>query len=513
MSSEKSPDEKPDDGLGKFYTVSRAFPDGTLAEMVYSKEAHRANFAVARGGKIEIVPELLLDKDGKVTAEKTRAVSKLLPSYQICSLISKNFIYAPSGIEEYGTAQQLYDEIRAYIQKYVVLEDERFYDVAAGYVLMTWVFDRFSTVPYLRVIGELGTGKSRFLEVVGKVCNRVMMASGSITMAAVFRTLDVVQGTLVFDEADFRSSDMTDDIVKLLNGGHKKDAPVVRMEIVDDQYKTASFRVFGPKVLGSRHPFADTALESRCVAHRMFPKEDIKVPVLLPRSFDAETQTLRNKLLMYRLRNFHQISDDESAVGGLRFPRLKQTALALASVVKTVSNENHKSVIEYLADYQTDILNAVSTDIYADIILCIAWIMETDGDVKKSGELSMNRIAYEFNNAFYEDYASRETRHLNTKDGPLDVPGQRVSPRKIGTYVDKLGLMKERNSKGIFIPIHRERRKIDLLVNRYSLAKVIEEKKANRKHTPRTTAVKDSPKEIPKDGVDPDFIPDEAITY
>ena len=455
--------EKPDDGLGKFYTVSRVFPDGALAEMVYSKESHRADFVVARGSKIEIAPEFLLDKHGNITVSKTNAVSKLLPSYQICSLISKNFIYAPSGVEEYGTTQQLYEEIREYIKKYVVLEDKRFYDVAAGYVLMTWVFDRFSTIPYLRVVGELGTGKSRFLEVVGKVCNRVMMASGSITMAAVFRTLDVVQGTLVFDEADFRSSDMTDDIVKLLNGGHKKDAPVVRMEVVNDQYKTASFRVFGPKVLGSRHPFADTALESRCVAHRMFPLKDVEAPVLLPRGFDAETQTLRNKLLMYRLRNFHQIQDDESAVEGLQFPRLKQTALALASVVKTISEESHKSVLDYLADYQKDILNSVSTDIYADIVLCIAWIMETDGDVKKSGELSMNRIAYEFSNAFYEDYSSRETRHLNTKDGPLDIPGQRVSPRKIGTYVDKLGIMKERNSKGIFIPLMRERRKINLL--------------------------------------------------
>jgi hypothetical protein len=437
--------EKPDDGLGKFYTVSRVFPDGTLAEMVYSKEAHRADFAVARSGKIEIASELLLDKDGKITTEKTKAVSKLLPSYQICSLISKNFIYAPSGVEEYGTTQQLYDEIRAYIQKYVVLEDVRFYDVAAGYVLMTWVFDRFSTVPYLRVIGELGTGKSRFLEVVGKVCNRVMMASGSITMAAVFRTLDVVQGTLVFDEADFRSSDMTDDIVKLLNGGHKKDAPVVRMEVVNDQYKTASFRVFGPKVLGSRHPFVDTALESRCVAHRMFPLKGVEVPVLLPRSFDAETQTLRNKLLMYRLRTFHQIQEDESAVAGLDFPRLKQTAIALASVVKTISEEKHKSVLEYLADYQKDILNSVSTDIYADIILCIAWIIETDKEVQKSGELSMNRIAFEFNHDFYGDYVDRIDRN---EKGPLEMRSQQVSPRKIGTYVDKLGLMKERNSKG-----------------------------------------------------------------
>jgi hypothetical protein len=75
--------------------------------------------------------------------------------------------------------------------------------------------------------------------------------------------------------------------------------------------------------------------------------------------------------------------------------------------------------------------------------------------------------------------------------------------------------MKERNSKGIYIPIRREGRKIDMLVTRYSLAKVIEEKKANRKPVPRTTAVEETPREESKaqEGVDPDFIPDEEQPY
>ena len=512
--SEKSAGKGSEVEIKKYYTVSKVFPDGTIADMVYSKEERKAEFVITRdSAKVEPVPFLLIDKEGKITTDEAKSVHQLHPSYQICSLIAKNFICAPSGVEEYDSNLDLYKEIRLFIKQYVVLEDERFYDVATSYVMMSWVFDKFSTVPYLRVIGELGTGKSRFLEVVGKLCNRAMVASGSISMAAVFRTLDVVQGTLVFDEADFRSSEMTDDIVKLLNGGHRKDAPVVRMEVYNDNYRTVSFRVFGPKVLGSRHPFADTALESRCVAYRMFPLKDVKVPVLLPQSFEVETQVLRNKLLMYRLRNFHQTRDDESSVEGLQFPRLRQTALALASVVKGVDSEAHKAVIDYLVDYQKDMLNNVSTDVYADVILCIAWIVEVDEDVRKSGELSMNRIAYEFNNAFYEDYSSRETRKINTKDGPLEFPGQRVSPRKIGTYVDKLGFAKERNAKGIFIPVHREKQKIDLLVDRYSLRPVIAERKATKTEVPRTTAEENKEEDESSSTEASDFEEDDPNPY
>jgi hypothetical protein len=54
-----------------------------------------------------------------------------------------------------------------------------------------------------------------------------------------------------------------------------------------------------------------------------------------------------------------------------------------------------------------------------------------------------------------------------------------------------------------------------MLVDRYSLAKVIEEKKANRKLVPRTTAVEETSIEESntRGGRDPDFIPDEEQPY
>jgi hypothetical protein len=487
--SSMNAEESEEETYKERWAVSYSFPNGTIADMVYSKTTRQAQFAVANGSEVALHPKLMVDKDGNMTLDKDNAVRGFIPSYEVMMLADKNFVYPPSGIEEYGTIQDLFQEVRAFIEKYVILEDPRFYDVSAGYVLMTWVFDRFGAVPYLRVVGDLGTGKSRFLEVVGKLCNRAIVASGSISMAAVFRTIDSVQGTLVFDEADFRSSDMTSDIVKLLNGGHKKDSSVVRMEVVNDQLRTAAFRVFGPKIFGSRHGFEDEALNSRCIIQRFFPMNlGDRVSIHLPETFEQDTQALRNKLLMFRMKNYHLIKDDESTVKEIEFARLKQTALALTSVVKAVGEEQLKSVVSFLVEGEDDLLNRVANGELADVLMCIAWIIETDEKVRTAGQLHIGRIADEFNRTFYLDYSTRITRHVETKEGPLDIPGQVVSPRKIGVFVDRLGLSKERGSKGMFIPLYKEASRINALIERYRLAPVIEERVRNMKALPRTNS-------------------------
>lgn len=474
----------------KRYTISHIFADGAVADMVYSKLTEEAGFAVSKEGGVSLQEELMVGKDGNLTLNETEAMPGrgMVPSKEARRLAEERLVCLPSGIEEYGTSRDLFDEVRAFIEKYVVLEDSRFYDVTAGYVLMTWVFDRFSVVPYLRVVGDLGTGKSRFLEVVGKLCNRAIMASGSMSMPAVYRSINAIEGTLVFDEADFKSSDMTSDLAKILNGGHKKDTPVVKMETVNEQLRLAVFRVFGPKLFGSRHGFEDDALNSRCIIQRFFPLADLKgTPIHLPQTFEAEAQTLRNKLLMFRMKNHRLMQDDESTVESISFPRLKQTALALTSVAKTIGDEALESITSFLMDGEQDLLNSVSADEHADILLCIAWLIETDEEVRSSGQLLMKRIAKEFNERFYDDYATRATRRVEGRDkSVLEFPGQVVSPRKIGVYVDQLGLSKERSSRGLFVPIHKEAQRIDMLVKRYKLVEIIEERKVAKVEVPHT---------------------------
>ena len=77
-------------------------------------------------------------------------------------------------------ASLIYWQIRAYIHRY--LEPPPSYEaISALYILLTWVYEFAPSFPYLRVIGDWGTGKTRYLQVVGSICFRPIFASGAAT--------------------------------------------------------------------------------------------------------------------------------------------------------------------------------------------------------------------------------------------------------------------------------------------------------------------------------------------
>ena len=82
-----------------------------------------------------------------------------------------------------------------------------FEKIATHYVLLSWVYDAFQELPYLRVRGDFGSGKTRALLTIGSLCYKPMFASGASTVSPLFRILDAFRGTLVMDESDFRFSD------------------------------------------------------------------------------------------------------------------------------------------------------------------------------------------------------------------------------------------------------------------------------------------------------------------
>ena len=71
----------------------------------------------------------------------------------------------------------------AFIHRYLELPAD-FEEIASLYVLLTWVYEFAPSIPYLRVIGDWGTGKTRFLQVAGAVCFRPIFASGATTPVA-----------------------------------------------------------------------------------------------------------------------------------------------------------------------------------------------------------------------------------------------------------------------------------------------------------------------------------------
>lgn len=462
---------KKDDDIIRIYATSHIFKDGGLAEMLYKPEEQKTLFLVLKDGEISEKVDIFLDEYENADGETKTVLLK--PFSPFNDIVKRQFVKFPSRGHDYKNELELFNLIKAFIAKYIEIPDD-FATLAAVYAMMSWLYDRFQTLPYLRVVGMYGTGKSRFLTTVGSICYKPFIAGGSISQAALYRTINDVNGSFVFDEADFKSSEMWSEIIKILNSGHTKGMPVVRVEPdYNGIFKTKVFHVFGPKILGSRERFTDPALESRCLTQIMFPQENISSPVHLPQSFDAEARGIRNQLLIFRFKYYDAIKADEKTLPAIKNNRLKQGALALTTVADIIDKKVLKEIHQFLKTYEQEIKFDSVLDPKADVVKCILDLL-AEKRFEWIRKLKVGDITRKFNSKFYDDYSNRETKEYTTKDGDLVIsPAYIISPRKIGSHIRRLNLKLHRDSDGYYIPIPEEFPKIRMLVKRYGFDRSI----------------------------------------
>jgi hypothetical protein len=298
-----------------------------VAEVVYQPES------------VPVIKFLRHSDDGTVSVVESIDIGNVKYMPPQTKLVEKGILMLPTGVEEYCNADapyvvaldstitppssdtmQLLKKIFAFIDRYLYLEKENggdnpFKNFCAYYVLLTWMYDKFDVVPYLRAQGNFGTGKTRLLQVVGALSFRSLIASGATTASPIFRIIERFHGTVILDEADFSDrSEIWAEITKILNTGYQRGGVVLRSEKkqAGDQYEPEAFDCYSPKILSTRQQYSDEALESRCLTHtmpvgHMVPGE---IPLVLGDDFRKEAQQLRNMLLFWRLRHWRTVTLD-----------------------------------------------------------------------------------------------------------------------------------------------------------------------------------------------------------
>ena len=316
--------------------VSAVLADGSIVETIASQRDTLPSLIRIRGEQSEIGQTLDLPVFGLVR-----------PYAPDNSLLAHRVVQFPSAREEYDSETDLIAGVRTFIHKYADLSAS-FEEAASYYVLLSWVYDAFAELPYLRLKGDFGSGKTRCLQTIGSVCYKPMFASGASTVSPLFRIMDAFRGTLVIDESDFRYSDERAEIVKILNNGNAKGFPVLRSDVTPGKdFNPKAFDVFGPKVIATRRSFDDRALESRCITEEMTglpPRLDI--PLSLPEAFQTEAGRLRNQLLAYRALRLGAFRDTVCA----RNPELEaRVAQIFAPLFTVVTDQLAKGRLYQLA--------------------------------------------------------------------------------------------------------------------------------------------------------------------
>lgn len=349
-----------------------------IAETVYDPVQKKTKFATYQDQKVQYVEYVKAEGED------------IYPLDAKNDIVSKNVVLLPSEATEFGSEAELISIIQAFIHKYLDISPV-FEQIAAYYALFSWLYDRFHELPYLRAIGDFGSGKTRFLQVIGSVCYRPIFTGGATTPSPIFRILNEIKGTLVLDEADFKSSEMSDDIVKILNSGYQRGIAVLRSE-GKGVFEVKAYDVFSPKVIATRETFNDKALESRFLVEEMGRgtlRTDI--PRRLSDEFYDEARVIRNKLLMWRFKNYYKkLVFDEQPLEGIH-PRLHQIIIPLLTLIE---DENMKTSLKsFIKSYNHELIADRGMSWESDVVSSILRLEQE----KKVDSLTVKEITDEVN--------------------------------------------------------------------------------------------------------------------
>lgn len=402
---------------------------------------------VAKDGMLLFATNKSDDLEESLPRGKGKKKEKIMPPLSLKSFIEAGSLRLPKrGLSDRRdfTAETLIKEIKKFIKNWVDMPEEWLTPIAT-YVLMTWVYDRFRVVPYLRFLGEPDTGKTTILQVVAALCYRSLTVSGNVTGAALFHSIDLIRGTLALDEGDFKNSDEQSDIIKILNNGYTSGLPVVRNQSQGKNYTPQPFVVYGPKIITTRKRFEDPATESRCLT---FETQERKVPAHIPlqlnEKFETDARVLRNKLLGWRFDNFKKIKVDDSMP---RKAGLNSRMAQMGTSLLAVAPESEKgAIVSFLKGYaegakednHREIVRQILEEAFAPRQAPAGDVRETFGagagvDVDERGEVPIARITV-ITNERLKGSGSNELTH-----------------KTIGSLVRSLGYQTRRKTAGYVV--------------------------------------------------------------
>jgi len=430
------------------YKSTSFYNDGRkIYEIIADPLTYKTSFAIwdTVGKCVEYSPYIFMEDEENNT-------EIIIQPYKD-SIISKGVIILPSEAHPYGTEKMLIHDIRSFIHRYIDVPP-LFESLISYYVLFTWLFDRFTHLPYIRTLGDYGTGKTRIIEVLGKVSYKAIFCGGATTPSPLFRVIEKYGGTLVMDEGDFKFSDADAEIIKILNCGYMKGMPVLRSERTGSSFEAKAYDVYAPKLLATRKTFKDHALESRCLTHHTTsaePRSDI--PTMLPETFADEALELRNKLLMFRFHKYHRTKIRLDSYNPKLERRINQITMPLLSIIE--DEDALKDVRAFISGYAKEVLGDRTHTLTAEILEAIIdrMIFFPGENIKKYDEYNMHDLGV-------KDLTDAINFRLSEKE--------RISAKRMGAIIRKsLNLNTVRGRDGYYF----KRSDQDTLRKTYALAK------------------------------------------
>jgi Protein of unknown function (DUF3631) len=172
----------------------------------------------------------------------------------------------------------LLDDVRAFIRRFVVLDDVQA-DAVTLWTAHTHAFDAFDCTPYLAITSpEKRSGKTRLIEVL-ELLVREPLQTANISDAALFRVIEARKPTLLIDEVDaiFKARER-EELRGILNAGYRRGAVAHRMGGAN-KTTLETFNVFCPKAFAGIGNCLPETITDRAIPIRLkrrTPSEQIE---------------------------------------------------------------------------------------------------------------------------------------------------------------------------------------------------------------------------------------------
>ena len=285
--------------------------------------------------RLETLPEISLGE----TDSKGRNVIYVPP---FNDSLKKGLVIVPSDVTE-TTFKQAFEEIDCFATtSYDPCGQDALVKLLARISVGSWFMDRFVAdpmfdiagagkfAPIIPIRGPSQSGKNRLAFVLRLLSYRPYFEMSTYRIPSLFRPLDVWQGTLVLDEADFANTNEKSELVHFLNC-RATGTPLSRQNPTNPRI-TDTFSHFGLTIVTQRRPFDDNATESRAIPYYS-ETSDKHLPVIETDEMLKQGLELQNKLLFLRMKFYKRVTINKEAwINDLNDHRLVASLLPLLAL-------------------------------------------------------------------------------------------------------------------------------------------------------------------------------------
>src|SRR3989338_8965516 len=170
--------------------------------------------------------------------------------------------------EQAATLADCYQSIMREMEQYLDFGDRDMNSLIALWIIGTYCYRLFPSVPYLHLNGSAGCGKTKTLQFIAELAFNGESFSSNTSPAAILRTIDANSSTCCIDEVEGISQgkdDETRSVLSLLNSGYKLGGGDLKCELnAKKQYTPVWFDGYCPKVLAGIKTL-DHTLATRCI--------------------------------------------------------------------------------------------------------------------------------------------------------------------------------------------------------------------------------------------------------